>query len=57
MTAGGGLDIKVSNHVYFRPVQAEYFLNRLQSFQGFGKETWNNFRHRAGVNVMYRRPQ
>jgi opacity protein-like surface antigen len=57
MTAGGGLDIKVSKHVYFRPVQAEYFLNRLQSFQGFGKETWNNFRYSAGINFTYGMPQ
>jgi len=55
MTAGGGLDIKVSKHVYLRPVQAEYFLNRVQSFQGFGKETWNNFRYSAGVNFTYGR--
>jgi opacity protein-like surface antigen len=57
MTAGGGLDIKVSKHVYVRPVQAEYFLNQLQSFQGFGKETWNNFRYSAGINFTYGRPQ
>jgi opacity protein-like surface antigen len=57
MTAGGGLDIKVSKHVYFRPIQAEYFLNQLQSFQGFGKETGNNFRYSAGINFTYGRPR
>lgn len=57
MTAGGGLDIKVSKHVYLRPIQVEYFLNRLQSFQGFGKETWNNFRYSAGINFTYGRPR
>src|SRR6516164_296216 len=36
MTAGGGLDIKLSRHVAFRPVQAEYFLTRLSPIGAFG---------------------
>ena len=29
MTAGGGIDIKVSNHVSVRPIQAEYFMTKI----------------------------
>jgi opacity protein-like surface antigen len=29
MTAGGGIDIKVSRHVSVRPVQAEYFMTKI----------------------------
>src|SRR5262249_31061827 len=32
MLAGGGLDIKLSRHVAFRPVGADYYLTRLPSF-------------------------
>ena len=53
----GVFSVNVSRRVYLRPVRAEYFLNRLKPFQGFGKETRNNFRRSAGVNVTYGRPQ
>ena len=33
------------------------FLERLQSFQGFGKEAWNNFRYSVAINFTYGRPQ
>jgi opacity protein-like surface antigen len=29
MTAGGGIDIRVSRHVSIRPVQAEYFMTKI----------------------------
>jgi opacity protein-like surface antigen len=29
MTAGGGVDFKVSKHVSVRPVQAEYFMTKI----------------------------
>jgi opacity protein-like surface antigen len=53
MTAGGGLDFKVSKHVNFRPIQAEYFLTRLEPFAVLGTNTQNNFRYSAGVNFTY----
>jgi opacity protein-like surface antigen len=53
MTAGGGLDVKVSKHVSIRPVQAEYLLTRLQPFGDFSKVTQNNFRYSAGINFTY----
>ena len=29
MTAGGGVDFKVSGHVSVRPIQAEYFMTKI----------------------------
>ena len=29
MTAGGGVDIKVSRHVSVRPIQVEYFMTKI----------------------------
>ena len=29
MTAGGGIDFKVSRHVSVRPIQAEYFMTKI----------------------------
>ena len=46
MTAGGGLDVRVSKHVAIRPVQAEYFLTK---FQDGNNDRQNNFRYGAGI--------
>jgi len=46
MTAGGGIDLKVSKHFSIRPVQAEYFLTRIPD--GLNNRQ-NNFRYSAGV--------
>jgi opacity protein-like surface antigen len=46
MTAGGGIDVKVSKHVAVRPVQAEYFLTKIPD--GLNNRQ-NNFRFSAGV--------
>jgi opacity protein-like surface antigen len=46
MTAGGGIDIKVSKHVSVRPVQAEYFMTKIPD--GLNNRQ-NNFRFGAGV--------
>ncbi len=46
MTAGGGLDVNVSQHVAVRPVQAEYFMTRYPD--GLDNRQ-NNFRYSAGV--------
>ena len=57
MTAGGGLDIKLSRHVALRPVQAEYFLTRLSPIGAFGVTSRNNFRYSAGINFSYGEPK
>ena len=46
MTAGGGIDFKVSKHVSVRPVQAEYFMTKLSD--GINNRQ-NNLRMGAGI--------
>lgn len=53
MTAGGGLDIRISKHVSLRPIQVEYFLTRLPNLHTFNDNTQNNIRYSAGVNFMF----
>ena len=53
MTAGGGLDVKISKHVSFRPVQLEYLLTRLRNPVTNGKNNQNNLRYSAGVNFTF----
>jgi hypothetical protein len=51
MTAGGGIDLKVSRHVSVRPVQAEYFMTKIPD--GLNNRQ-NNFRFGAGVVFRFR---
>ena len=53
MTAGGGLDIKISKHVSFRPIQVEYLLTRLQNLRTFDDDNQNNIRYSAGFNFTF----
>jgi hypothetical protein len=46
MTAGGGIDVRVSKHFSIRPVQAEYFLTKIPD--GLNNRQ-NNFRFGAGI--------
>jgi len=46
MTAGGGIDVKLSKHFSIRPVQAEYFLTKIPD--GLNNPQ-NNFRFSAGI--------
>jgi opacity protein-like surface antigen len=48
MTAGGGLDAKLSNHFSARLVQAEYFLTRFQEATT-GSSSQNNLRLSTGI--------
>ena len=51
MTAGGGIDFKVSKHVSVRPVQTEYFMTKIPD--GLNNRQ-NNFRFGAGVVFRFR---
>jgi hypothetical protein len=53
MMAGGGLDIKISKHVAFRPVGADYYLTRVPSLLTGGTTNRNNSRYSAGFNFMF----
>ena len=57
MTAGGGVDIRLSKHVYLRPIQAEYFLTRLKPIGDLSLVNRNNFRYSAGVNFSFGEPK
>ena len=49
MTAGGGIDVRISKHFSIRPVQAEYFMTKLPD--GLNNRQ-NNFRFSAGVSLL-----
>jgi hypothetical protein len=52
MTAGGGLDIKLSHHVSFRPVGLDYMPTHLHNFRGGGDNWQHNLRYTAGINFL-----
>jgi len=53
MLAGGGLDIKLSKHIAFRPFEASYYLTRIPSLLTGHISNRNNFRYAAGVNFLF----
>jgi opacity protein-like surface antigen len=53
MLVGGGLDIKISKHVAFRPIGADYYLTRLPTFLTGTDTNKNHFRYSAGVNFSF----
>jgi len=46
LTAGGGVDFQISEHLAIRPVQAEYLLTK---FMDGASNRQNNFRYSAGI--------
>jgi hypothetical protein len=59
MLAGGGIDIKMSKHTYFRPIGTDYYLTRFpNNLFGSGSTTnRNNFRYTAGLNFTWGEPK
>ena len=53
MFVGGGLDIKLSKHIAFRPVGADYYLARANSILTGDTSNRNNFRYTAGINFLF----
>ena len=53
MLAGGGLDIKLSKHIAFRPVEADYYLTRVSSLVTGNTTNRNNFRYSGGITFMF----
>ena len=49
MAVGGGVDVRISRHISFRPVEAEYFLTKIPD--GLNNRQ-NNFR--VGVGIVLR---
>jgi outer membrane protein OmpA-like peptidoglycan-associated protein len=53
MTAGGGLDIRISKHVSFRPIGVDYYLTRLQNLRTANDNNQNNIRYSGGFNFWF----
>jgi hypothetical protein len=53
MMTGGGLDIKLSKHVAFRPIAADYYLSRIPRLGTTDDANRNNWRLSAGFNFMF----
>ncbi len=51
--AGGGLDVRVSKHINFRPVEADYFRTNIINMQDSFDRHQNNFRYSAGINFTF----
>jgi opacity protein-like surface antigen len=49
MTAGGGLDFRVSHHLAIRIVQAEYLMTRFENLSTGSKATQNDMRLSTGI--------
>lgn len=50
MTVGGGVDYKMTEHIWIRPIQAEYFMTK---FTDGYNDRQNNFRYSAGVVLKF----
>jgi opacity protein-like surface antigen len=53
LTAGGGLDIKVSKHMSVRPIELDYYMTRLQNYRSADDNNQHNLRYMAGVNFTF----
>jgi hypothetical protein len=53
MLAGGGLDIKLSKRISFRPIGLDYYLARMPSVLTGNDTNHNNIRYTAGVNFLF----
>ena len=53
MTIGGGLDIKISKHLSFRPIGLDYYMTRLQDLRTQGDNNQNNLRYTTGFNFTF----
>jgi outer membrane protein OmpA-like peptidoglycan-associated protein len=52
MTAGGGLEVKISRHVVFRPLAVDYYMTKLRNLQDFGDNQQDNLRASAGFMFL-----
>jgi len=53
MAVGGGLDIKISKHVNFRPIGLDYMMTRLQNIRDLNDRNQNNLRYTTGFNFKF----
>jgi outer membrane protein OmpA-like peptidoglycan-associated protein len=57
MTVGGGIDIKISKHVTFRPIGVDYYLTRLTNLRTADDKNQNNLRYSAGLAFWFGGPK
>jgi len=53
MAVGGGLDIKISNHVTYRAIELDYLLSRLQNPVDLQDKNQNNLRFLTGFDFTF----
>jgi hypothetical protein len=49
MAAGGGVDVKITQHIAVKPLQVEYFMTQLPQLATNLNSAQNNLRYSAGV--------
>jgi outer membrane protein OmpA-like peptidoglycan-associated protein len=52
MTAGGGIEVKISRHLVFRPLAVDYYMTKLRNLQAFGDNQQDNLRASAGFMFL-----
>jgi outer membrane protein OmpA-like peptidoglycan-associated protein/opacity protein-like surface antigen len=53
MAVGGGLDIRITRALWFRPGSVDYYYTRIGDLRGLGDNSQNNIRYTAGLNFMF----
>lgn len=57
MALGGGLDLKVTNHLALRPVEVDYLLTHFSANVPNYSAAQNNFRYVAGLCFLFGQAQ
>jgi opacity protein-like surface antigen len=50
---GGGLDIRITKVVSFRPVGLDYLMTRLQNYRSLDDNNQHNLRYTTGINFTF----
>ena len=53
MATGGGLDIKITRHVSFRPIGLDYLMTRLQNIRSLEDNNQHHLRYTTGFNFTF----
>ncbi len=53
MLAGGGIDIKLTKHISFRPAEVDYYETRVQDLGNTADRMQNTFRYTGGISFLF----
>lgn len=53
LLAGGGVDIRLNKHVFFRPIGVDYYMTRIKNLRNGGDNDQNSIRYTAGFSFMF----